>query len=265
MGYKLPLSRNLGPRAARRAVASLLAVALPLGLCTAAGGAAQASPNLVVDGGFADTTLSGSYELGSWSYNSQNYTDNLTYWTVASGSYNYVFTSGSATALGSYGNFTLSNGAAIANSPAGGNFISADGNFGVGAISQTINGLTVGAKTTLTFYWAAAQQTGYTGATSEYWQASLGSATQDTATYNLAQGAFSGWMQATMTFIPTSTSEVLSFLAFGTGSPPMLLLDGVTLAAPEPSTWAILVTGLVGLGVAARRRRRAASSRGAAA
>ena len=260
MGDPLPLSRNLAARTARRAIAPLLA----LGLCGMPAGTAQASPNLVVDGGFASTTLSGSYELGSWSYNSQNYTDNLTYWTVASGSYNYVFTNGSATALGSYGNFALSNGAAIANSPLGGNFIVADGNFGVGAISQTVNGLTVGAKTTLTFYWGAAQQTGYTGATTEYWQVSLGSATQNTATYNLAQGAFSGWMQATMTFIPTSTSEVLSFLAFGTGAPPMLLLDGVTLAAPEPSTWAILVTGLVGLGMAARWRRRAVSRRMAA-
>jgi hypothetical protein len=62
-------------------------------------------------------------------------------------------------------------------------------------------------------------------------------------------------MQATMTFIPTSTSEVLAFLAVGTGAPPMLLLDGVTLASPEPASWAILVTGLLALGLIVRRRR----------
>jgi hypothetical protein len=234
-------------------------------LCAATGGAALAAPNLVTDGGFESTSLAGSYELGSWSYNSTNYTDNLTYWTVASGSYNYVFTSGTATALGSYGNFTLSDGSAIGNSPAGGNFIAADGDFGSGAISQTVSGLTVGVKTSLTFYWGAAQQSGFTGATSEYWQVSLGSTTQDTVTYNLPQGAFSGWMLATMTFIPTSTSEVLSFLAVGTGSPPMLLLDGVTLATPEPSTWVMLVTGLIGLGFVVRRRRRGVPACDAAA
>ena len=231
-------------------------LALVLGVADPA--VARASANLVVDGGFESTSMAGSYQLGSWSYNSQNYTDNLTNWTVASGSYNFVFQSGTANspgATGQYGNLTLA-GTIPASSPAGGNFIVADGDYNQGSISQTINGLTVGAKTSLTFYWAAAQQSGFTGSTTEYWQASLGSSTQDTATYNLAQGAFSGWMQATMTFIPTSTSEVLSFLAVGTGSPPMLLLDGVTLAAPEPSTWAILVTALVGLGIAAHRRRR---------
>jgi hypothetical protein len=224
---------------------------------------AQAGANLVVNGGFEQDSLtpSGSgytsFEIGSYSYNSTNYTGAAANWTVNASDYNFVFTTGSATALSSYGPLTLYDGTAIGNSPAGGNFLVSDGDFNSGTISQTINGLTVGAKTTLTFYWGAAQQSGSSGSTTQYWQVSLGGSTQDTATYNLAQGAFSGWMLATMTFIPTSTSELLSFLAVGTGSPPMLLLDGVTLASPEPASAAVLATGLLALGLILRRRRRA--------
>jgi hypothetical protein len=223
------------------------------------GGAAQAGPNLVLNGGFAQDTLSPanytSFQIGSYTYSSTSYTGSLTSWTVGSGGYNYVFASGTSTAIASYGTASLLDGTTIANSPAGGNFLVSDANAGSGAISQSVSGLSVGVATTLTFYWAAAQQSGYSGATTQYWQVSLGSVTKDTTTYSLGSGAFSGWMAATMTFIPTSTSEVLSFLAVGTGSPPLLLLDGVTLGVPEPATWAVLVAGLVGLGVVVRRRR----------
>lgn len=222
---------------------------------------ALAGPNLVLNGGFEQDSLTpsgtgySSYEIGSYSYNSTSYTGSVADWTVNASDYNFVFTTGSATALSSYGPLTLYDGTAIGNSPAGGNFLVSDGDFNSGNISQTINGLTVGAQTTLTFYWAAAQQSGSSGSTTQYWQVSLGGSTQDTATYDLAQGAFSGWMQATMTFVPTSTSEVLAFLAVGTGSPPMLLLDGVTLASPEPASGAVLVTGLLALGLVVWRRR----------
>jgi hypothetical protein len=51
----------------------------------------------------------------------------------------------------------------------------------------------------------------------------------------------------------------LVFLAQGTpaGGPPVALLDGVTLnAVPEPSTWAMVLVGIGGLGLAARSRRK---------
>lgn len=243
-----------------RAVCRIWGLVLLLGLIPCAFvGVAHAGPNLVLNGGFTQDTLSPanytSFQIGSYTYSSTSYTGSLTNWTIGSSGYNYVFTSGTATAIASYGTAALLDGSTIGNSPAGGNFLVSDANAGSSAITQTVSGLTVGAPTTLTFYWGAAQQSGYSGATTQYWQVSLGSSTQDTTTYSLGSGAFSGWMQATMTFIPTSTSEVLSFLAVGTGSPPLLLLDGVTLEAPEPATWAVLVTGLVGLGFAARRRR----------
>jgi PEP-CTERM motif len=247
---------------------SLVRVLCGLLLAAALSGPALAGANLVTNGGFELDSLTPntggdtSFQIGSYSYNSTSYTGAATDWTVSAGDYNFIFTSGTASPLTQYGPFTLAQGSAIGNSPAGGNFLVSDGDTNSGSISQTINGLTVGVKTTLTFYWGAAQQSNYTGPTTQSWQVSLGSSTQDTSTYSLASDAFSGWMQATMTFIPTSTSEVLSFLAVATGSPPMLLLDGVTLATPEPGTWAIMLTGLLGLAFVMRRRRKALRAEG---
>lgn len=263
MGNLLPLPWRIRERTrsacalrSNAALVSLLILAL-----SAVNGPAQAAANLVLNGNFSSDSLtpSGSgytsFEIGSYSYSGTSYTGAVTGWTVNASDYNFVFTSGTASALDSYGPLTLADGSAIGKAPGGGNILVSDGDFNSGSISQTINGLTVGARTVLTFYWGAAQQSNTSGSTTQSWQVSLGSSTQSTATYDLSAGAFSGWMTATMTFIPTSTSEVLSFLAIGTGSPPMLLLSGVTLATPEPATWALMVTGIVGLGVMARRRR----------
>jgi hypothetical protein len=146
--------------------------------------------------------------------------------------------------------------------PAGGNFIAADGAYEVGAISQTITGLKVGDMYRLTFYWAAAQQQGYTTATTEAWQVSLGSQTFSTGTYSLPAKGFSGWMQQVFVYTATNATETLSFLAIGTpnGQPPFVLLGGVDLTVvPEFSNWMVFA----GFGVACtvfevrRRRRRA--------
>ncbi len=150
---------------------------LPAIALVALSGAAHAGPNLVLNGDFEQTSQPGSFEFGS-RYPSQQLTD----WTTDG--YNFVFQPGTADttgAVGEYGALKLwgpadgsSNGLATT-SPAGGNFVAADGAFAVGPISQTISGLTPGVSTAVSFYWAGAQQFGYNGPTTEQWQVQLGS------------------------------------------------------------------------------------------
>lgn len=230
----------------------------------AAGGTAQASPNLVTNPGFELASFTPastftSYQLGSWSGN----VGTATGWTSALNgtgpSYNFLFNVGTATATGSSGNIALGAGAAIGHSPDGGNFIASDPVFEPGSISQTINGLTVGKPTVVSFYWGVGQQTGsaFTTSVSGDWQVTLGTSTQSTVTAGGPTQTFTGWLTSTMTFIPTTTSELLTFVAVGAGAPVFLMLDGVSVSTvPEPASWAIAITGLVGLGVLSRRRRR---------
>jgi hypothetical protein len=138
------------------------------------------------------------------------------------------------------------------------NFLIADGAYHTASIGQLITGLHVGDHYSLTFDWAAGQWDGNTGNTTERFQIGFGNSTASTPTFLLNSKSFSGWMQDTITFTATSTSEELSFLAVGTptGEPPMLLLDDVAMYdTPEPGAFALLVVGMGALGVAARRRR----------
>jgi len=231
--------------------------------------AARAGPNLVQNGDFEETSIAGSYQFGTGYESGGQPVDTVTAWTTSG--YNFVFQSGtSATtgAAGSDGNVKLwgpGDGAANGlpdSSPAGGNFIAADGAYEVSAISQTIVGLIPGQAAVLTFYWAGAQQSGFTGPTSDQWEVSLGSQTLYTPVVDLASQGFSGWMTETMTFTPTSSSEVLSFTAIGTpsGEPPFALLDGVSLTVPEPASWVLMVSSVTILIFCARRRHRSAGA-----
>lgn len=222
---------------------------------------AQAS-NLVTNGSFEITTNGPNYQFES-SHSSKPYTT-ATGWTSTNNNhnaYNFIFAAGAADgsgATGQYGSLKLwgpgtgSNNGLPATSPDGGNFVAADGAFQNGAIHQTINGLTTGNSYDVSFWWAGAQQSGFTGATTEQWQVSLGGQTQSTVVLNNASHGFTGWQQTTLTFTADNTSDVLSFLAVGTpnGVPPFVLLDGVTLNAnspvPEPGTLALLGSGLLG-------------------
>ncbi len=209
------------------------------------GSAAQAT-QFVTNGSFETTSLAASYKMN---------TTNVTGWSTTG--YNFLFFPGTATTTGAYvpeykSQITLWGGNGFpASSPDGGNFIAADGAFGTAPITQTISGLTKGAKYNVSFDWAAAQQSGFSGVTTEQWQVSLGAATHSTAVKTNPNHGFTGWFSAVFTYTATGSSEVLSFLAQGTpqGQPPFSLLDGVSMTAvPEPGSWTLLLLGLFAVG-----------------
>jgi hypothetical protein len=241
------------------------------GLTLALGAAGAQATNLVTNGSFENLT-NGYGQIG--------YNTNATGWTTSG--YNFVFNSTNVQSTsgvqGSDGTLSLwgsGNGglSTITASPAGGNFIGADGAYEIGAISQTVTGLTAGAQYSVSFYVAAGQQSGFTGPTTDYWTVGLGNTaltsntqagSQSTPIINLASHSFSGWQYESLTFTATGTSDVLSFLATGTpsGVPPFALLDGVDMEAtgnfvPEPDSMGLMVGGVAVLAGFAWRRRKA--------
>jgi hypothetical protein len=245
MNTKLALSRSA--MVGFSAIA-LSAVSLP----------AQAT-QFVTNGDF-ELSTNGAGQLGIYT--------NVIGWNANNGSnynYNFLYSPNTADTTGSYsdqynGNLTLwgsNNGGTTvipATSPAGGNFIAADGAFEEYPISQQLNGLIVGEQYVVSFWEAAAQQAGYNGDTTEQWQVSLGGETQLSTLFNNPSHGFTGWQQKSLTFTATSTSELLSFFALGTpnGLPPFSLLDGVAVngpSVPEPFT---IVGTMVGLSLGAR-------------
>lgn len=239
---------------------------------------ASASTQLVTNGNF-ETVTGGSTQITN---DVTGWTNN--YYTGTSVGYNFIFLAGTADTTGAT-NPTLklwgSNDGglnALTSSPGGGNFIANDGAYEQSSISQTINGLVSGQTYYLSFWWAGAQQTGFTGPTTDAWAVQLGASAlgvPTTYTYSAicatagiqctgvmadASKGFTGWVQQGMTFTATSTSEVLSFLAIGTpsGQPPFALLDDVSLMIPEPGSLALIAGGIGALLLARARRKRAA-------
>jgi hypothetical protein len=220
---------------------------------------------LITNGSFESNT--GNGQLG--------FNTTVTGWSVpnpgAGASYTFLYAPGTADTIGAngqYGNVGLwgpNNGSPNglpATSPDGGYYLAEDGDFQVGAISQTVSGLTVGSKYTISFDWAAAQQSGFAGASTEQFQVGFGSSTQSTPVLSIASEGFSGWQSQSFLFTADATSDVLSFLAVGTpnGVPTFALLDGVVAvpavgsSAPLPS--ALSIGTVLMIGVAAFRARR---------
>ncbi len=155
------------------------------------------------------------------------------------------------------------------NSPTGGNFIAEDGAYQQGLLSQTVSNLTVGRSYQLSFYWAAGQQSGYTGDNTNGWTVYWADAsnnvvsTVSTAMATTVSKGFTPWRQQVYTFVATTTTMTLAFMATSgpNATPPFSLLDGVSLtAAPEPATWAVLAAGLVGASALRFRRRKGAAA-----
>jgi len=206
-------------------------------------------------------------------------------WTVAgtdpawAAGYAFIFSNDTAFTTGSpnagNNNVALYCNLASCGTTEGSFFYGVDSTFHPSILSQTITGLTPGTQYELTFGWAAAQQQGYNGDTTDQFQVSLGAETHLTSLITLPEHTFSGWQTATMGFTATSGTETLSFRDLGTclapgavcgpldpGGPPFSLLDSVSLTEgiPEASTWAMVVLGFAGLGFAAYRGRRTAIS-----
>jgi hypothetical protein len=151
-------------------------------------------------------------------------------------------------------------------SPDGGNFVFSDGNYMNSPLVQTISGLVPNGVYQLSFYQGLAQDKEiYTtpGVVTGYWQVSLGSSTLNSA-FMKANGTNAGpgsatmspWNLQTLVFTAQNATELLSFVSVGTGDPPLVLLDGVSLVAvPEPGTLALLTLGGVLVAGAYRRTR----------
>ncbi len=160
---------------------------------------------------------------------------------------------------------------AITSSPDGGNFVGMDGAYEQGALSQTLTGLTAGTEYYVSFWFAGAQQYGFSGITTEQFAVALlgGNAVlapnatcatagaQCTTKLTDQSHGFTGWNFAGFTFTATAATDTLSFLAIGTpnGEPPFSLLDGVMLQVPEPGS-IVLIVGLGALAAARFRRRK---------
>ncbi len=233
-------------------------------------GSAQGAVNLVKNGGFENTSVSGSYSINPGGSTLNNWSSS----NVCGGCYNFVYFPNEVTlsdpqgakgsADGSNPQVWLwapGNGPTFPLSPSGGNFVALDADPTYrGALTQTITGLTPGGQYLLNFDWGAGQYTTRTGNNKAGLFATLGnSPAQFTGYANNASQSFSGWRHGAMSFTATSSTEVLSFLADGTpyNGPPVAVLDGVSLTqTPEPGYQVLMLAGVgILLGFARFRRK----------
>ncbi len=180
---------------------------------------AQAA-NLVQNGGFETNTLpsplltltpaSGAEIDSNWHYNGD-----LAGWSSTGGStYNILFFGNVANAksIDADTRFTSTEAQHLNSnfdslSPNGGNFMGLDGDpVANGPLEPTINGLTVGDKYELSFYWAGTELSNRTGFGTVRLTGSLGADAFATTPYPNSNGpgtpgSFSGWMLENFTYL----------------------------------------------------------------
>ena len=83
--------------------------------------------------------------------------------------------------------------------------------FQPGAISQTINGLIAKQSYTVPFDWEAAQQSGFTGDTTEQFQIGFGSETQPIGIVSDASHSSTAWQTQSFAFTRTAAATFCGF------------------------------------------------------
>ena len=148
----------------------------------------------------------------------------------------------------------------VPNAPISGNYFGMDATPGYqGPLYQTVSaGISVGQTYILSFYAAVDQQYGFTQSITANWDVAVyggSAAPTSTTTYTsignaLAPSNSQQWVLETYSFVATSTTETIAFLANSTAGsgPPFALLSNVSLnATPEPGTMILMGLGLLSI------------------